>query len=71
MTVTFIPHETRGQWTRIGDLYVRVACRGHFRLGDCTVVSLERDGKQIDLPRAEWDSLLVCYATASSGDPRE
>ena len=60
MSVTLLPHETRGQWTRIGDLYIRAHCT----FGDCTVVSLERDGKQIDVPRAEWDSLLERYATA-------
>ncbi len=61
MSVTLLPHETRGQWTRIGDLYIRAHCT----FGDCTVVSLERDGKQIDVPRAEWDSLLERYATGS------
>lgn len=51
------------RWQAAGALTVRLWCGK----SGCTVVSLRRDGRQIDVTRAEWDDLLARYAP---GDAR-
>jgi hypothetical protein len=57
MTVNLVPHDCRGVWWPVGELEIRTECAS----GLCTVVTLRRDGKQIDVTRAEWDELLARF----------